>query len=251
MSRNLSVSNFTVGGTLTVTGVVTLSEIFSSSSAEFVNLSITNLPTSSQIPSSDYQLTNKLYLDGEINTVNSRITSVDNSRKTYVDSGDVVLDSRITSVDNSRKIYVDSADATLNSRITTVDNSRKSYVDEQINSILVKIINLPDSTFSNNGDNFFNNSDFDITNIIFYNSTSETSPELSMPNSFSCAGKTCTIYNNSGKSLRVYRSPFYSSSDGNNKFINFQGGISEFSLDNKKTITMISVLENWLVTSFY
>jgi hypothetical protein len=74
MSRNLSVSNFVVGGSLTVTGAVTLTDtLFSSSSAEFVNLSITNLPTSSQIPSSDFQLTNKLYLDGQINTVNTNI----------------------------------------------------------------------------------------------------------------------------------------------------------------------------------
>jgi hypothetical protein len=51
--------------------------------------------------SSDVQL--------QINTVNSTITSTDNSRKTYIDNADAVLNTRITTTDADQKTYIDEA----------------------------------------------------------------------------------------------------------------------------------------------
>jgi hypothetical protein len=141
MSSNLAVSNFAVSGTLVVTGKITLSEtVTSSSSSSFVDSSTTNLPTCDKVPSSNTQLTNKLFVDNKIATVNSTITSTDNSRKTYIDNADGVLNTRITSTDAEQKIYIDNADAVLNTRITTTDADQKTYIDEAIRLQSLKFV---------------------------------------------------------------------------------------------------------------
>ena len=140
MSANIAVVNFTAGGTLTVSGKTTLgSELLSMNSGSFQGLSTTSLatsgattfnalPTSTMTPTSNSQLTTKVYVD-------TQITSTDLARKTYVDNADGVLNTRITSVDASRKTYVDNADGVLNTRITSVDANRKTYIDNAITAL--------------------------------------------------------------------------------------------------------------------
>jgi hypothetical protein len=78
MSSNLSVINFTVGGTLVVTGSVSLGEsLISSSSAQFQSLSTVNLPTCNEVPTVNNQLTNKIFIDNEIKVVNARILKLE------------------------------------------------------------------------------------------------------------------------------------------------------------------------------
>jgi hypothetical protein len=78
MSSNLAVINFTVGGTLTITGKVSLNEsLVSSSSAQFQSLSTVNLPTCNEVPIENNQLTNKLFIDNEIKVVNARILKLE------------------------------------------------------------------------------------------------------------------------------------------------------------------------------
>jgi hypothetical protein len=78
MSSNLSVINFTVGGTLVVTGSVSLNEsLISSSSAQFQNLSTIKLPTCNEEPTKNNQLANKLFIDNEIKVVNARILKLE------------------------------------------------------------------------------------------------------------------------------------------------------------------------------
>jgi hypothetical protein len=78
MSSNLSVINFTVGGTLVVTGSVSLGEsLKSSSSAQFQSLSTVNLPTCNEVPTVNNQLTNKLFIDNEIKTINARFLKLE------------------------------------------------------------------------------------------------------------------------------------------------------------------------------
>ena len=75
MSSNLAVVNFAVGGTLTVSGRTTLGDTTSMSSGSFQGLETTtlavsgastfnnSLPTSTQTPTSNSQLTTKKYVD--------------------------------------------------------------------------------------------------------------------------------------------------------------------------------------------
>ena len=143
MSSNLSVVNFAVGGGLTVSGKTTLAEtILSSSTASFQGVSTTSLnvtgtstfnnslPTSTQTPLLDAQLTTKFYVD-----------TADSIQKTYIDDADLSLNTRITSVDSSRKTYIDEADLSLNTRITSVDSLRKTYIDEQDTILNTRITN--------------------------------------------------------------------------------------------------------------
>jgi hypothetical protein len=78
MSSNLSVINFTVGGSLVVTGKVSLGEsLISSSSAQFQSLSTVNLPTCNEVPTENNQLTNKLFIDNEIKIINARFLKLE------------------------------------------------------------------------------------------------------------------------------------------------------------------------------
>ena len=161
MSANLAVINFAVGGTLTVSGNVTLSNPISSiSSANFYGLSTTtlavsanstfngSLPTSTQTPTSNTQLTTKVYVD-------SQITNTDSTRKSYIDIADNSLNLLITSTDATRKSYVDIADHSLNLLIISTDTARKSYVDIADNSLNLIIIST-DATRKTYIDNSFN-----------------------------------------------------------------------------------------------
>ena len=86
MSANIAVINFTAGGTLTVAGKTTLGDqLLSMNSGSFQGLSTTSLavsgastfngslPTSTQTPTSDTQLTTKVYVDGSYNVLNTFI----------------------------------------------------------------------------------------------------------------------------------------------------------------------------------
>jgi hypothetical protein len=141
MSSNLSVINFTVGGTLAVSGTTTLAQpMLSSSSGNFQGLSTTslnttgastfnNLPTSTQTPTSNTQLTTKIYVDQENTTLNTRITNVDSAIRTYVDTADNTLNTRITDTDSAQKSYIDASYNTLNNRITETDEAQRLYID--------------------------------------------------------------------------------------------------------------------------
>jgi hypothetical protein len=155
MSSNLSVVNFAVGGTLTVSGTTTLAQsVLSSSSGSFQGLSTTtlgvsgtstfdnSLPTSTQTPTSNTQLTTKIYVDSADTVLNNRITSVDSSRKTYIDDADTVLNNRITNTDADQRTYIDGSYNTLNTRITDVDASRKTYIDNADTALGTRITNI-------------------------------------------------------------------------------------------------------------
>ena len=162
MSTNIAVINFTCGGTLAVSGRTTLGDqLLSMSAASFQGIATTSLavsgastfngslPTSTQTPTSDTQLTTKIYVDTEISTLNTSLLSyvdeangvldnqvqgyirdTDLARKLYMDASYGVLDRLIISTDSSRKSYVDASYGVLNSRITNVDASRKTYIDD-------------------------------------------------------------------------------------------------------------------------
>ena len=151
MSSNLEVVNFAVGGTLTVSGDVTLSQaINSSNNATFLELTVTGsstfnnyLPTSTQTPSIESQLTTKLYVDTANTALNSKITTTDSAQKTYIDNADGVLNSRITTTDSAQKTYIDSADSTLNDRITLTDSAQKTYIDSVVTDLTNNLTKLP------------------------------------------------------------------------------------------------------------
>ena len=86
MSANIAVINFTAGGTLTVSGRTMLGDqLLSMSAASFQGIATTSLavsgastfngslPTSTQTPTSDNQLTTKVYVDTKISTLNTSL----------------------------------------------------------------------------------------------------------------------------------------------------------------------------------
>jgi hypothetical protein len=88
-----------VGGTLTVSGKITLAEtVLSSSTASYQGLSTTSLtttgtslfdgslPTSTQTPTLDSQLTTKVYVDTADGVVNKRIMDTDGLQRIYIDA---------------------------------------------------------------------------------------------------------------------------------------------------------------------
>ena len=143
MSSNLAVINFAVGGTLTISGMTTLAEtILSSSTASFQGVSttsltttgtstFTSLPTSSQIPTLDNQLTTKVYVDIADTTLNTRITDTDSAQRTYLDTQDTALGKRITDTDSAQRTYIDTQDTELGKRITDTDSAQRTYLDTQ------------------------------------------------------------------------------------------------------------------------
>jgi hypothetical protein len=265
MSSNLSVINFAVGGTLTISGKTTLAEtILSSSTASFQGVSttsltttgtstFTSLPTSTQIPTLDSQLTTKIYVDTADSTqklyiddadtvLNNRITSVDNLRKTYVDDADTVLNNRITSVDNLRKTYVDDADTVLNNRITSVDNLRKTYVDDGD-----KVLDTKINTYGKKGYYIQYDNKTYVANDFGFSQFIELRPRTGqftfyttfLPNPTTCAGQIVYIWNNTIEDQGVDQT-------GDNLFIrNVENRVSIFI--RTKTIEMfVSIGNNWL-----
>jgi hypothetical protein len=143
MSSNLAVVNFTVGGTLVVSGKTTLAEtVLSSSSVDIQGLSTTSLnatgtstftklPTSSQTPTLDNQLTTKVYVDTADSVINKRITDTDADQRIYIDASYNALNKRITDTDGDQRIYIDEQDTKLDTKITDTDSAQKTYIDTQ------------------------------------------------------------------------------------------------------------------------
>ena len=155
MSSNLAVINFSVGGTLTISGKTTLAdELTSINTARFDGISTTSLsvsdtstfngslPTSTQTPTSDSQLTTKIYVDSADAVLDSRIADTDAEQKIYIDDADAVLDSRITDTDATQKIYIDDADAVLDTRITDTNAEQKIYIDSADTVLDTRITNI-------------------------------------------------------------------------------------------------------------
>jgi uncharacterized FlaG/YvyC family protein len=155
---NLSVINFAVGGTLTISGKTTLAEtILSSSTASFQGVSTTSLtatgasifnnslPTSTQTPTQDSQLTTKIYVDTADTTLNTRITDTDSAQRTYIDTQDTALGKRITDNDTSVRTYIDASYNELNTRVTGNDTDVRFYIDASYNELNTRVTDT-DST---------------------------------------------------------------------------------------------------------
>jgi hypothetical protein len=160
MSSNLAVINFAIGGTLTVSGKTTLVEtVLSSSSVDIQGLTttslnvtgtstFTSLPTSTQTPILDSQLTTKVYVDSADKVVNKRITDTDSDQRIYIDGSYNALNKRITDTDLAQKTYIDASYNALDKRITDTDNEQRTYIDTyKPNDIIqMKVYNSPNKT---------------------------------------------------------------------------------------------------------
>jgi hypothetical protein len=232
MSSNLSVINFSVGGTLTISGKTTLAEtVLSSASADIQGLTTTNLnatgtstftllPTSSQTPTLDNQLTTKLYVDTSDGVVNKRITDTDTAQKKYIDDADTVLDNRITTVDNSRKTYIDNGDKALDTKIDTY--GKKGY-------------------YIQNGGKTYLASDFGFSQFIELRpSTGQfTFYTTFLPNPTTCAGQIVYIWNNTIEDQGVDQT-------GDNLFIRNVENRSSIFIRTKTTEMFVSSGNNWI-----
>jgi hypothetical protein len=171
MSSNLSVVNFAVGGTLTVSGKTTLAEtVLSSSSGSFQGLSTTSLtatgastfnnslPTSTLTPTLDSQLTTKVYVDTADTTLDTRITDTDSAQRTYIDTQDTALGKRITDNDTSVRTYIDASYNELNTRVSTKDTSVRTYIDASYNELNTRVTNTDadQRTYIDTADNTLN-----------------------------------------------------------------------------------------------
>jgi hypothetical protein len=168
MSSNLAVINFTVGGTLTVSGKTTLSEtVLSSSTASFQGVSTTSLtttgtstftelPTSSKTPTLDSQLTTKIYVDTADGVLNKRITDTDADQRIYIDGSYNALNKRITDTDSAQKTYIDASYNALDKRITDTDAAQRVYIDtyKPNNVIQMKVYNSPNKSQGGLGSTF-------------------------------------------------------------------------------------------------
>jgi hypothetical protein len=156
MSSNLAVINFAVGGTLTVSGKIALTEtVLSSSTASFQGLSTTSLtttgtstingslPTSTQTPTLDSHLTTKIYVDTTDGVVNKRITDTDPDQGIYIDASYNALNKRITDTEADQKIHIDTQGIALNKRITDTNNSirpnRNYTIKQNADFLYVKV----------------------------------------------------------------------------------------------------------------
>ena len=220
MSSNLAVINFAVGGTLTVSGRTTLGDTTSMSSGSFQGLETTtlqvsdtstfnnSLPTSTQTPTLNSQLTTKTYVDSADMVLNDRITSTDSAQKTYIDASYNELNTRITSTDSSRKTYIDNADKVLDDRITSTDSAQKRYIDASYNELntSVSVLKQNRAYTMNNTRNFVNSSASRFGNIAisllgattFIECTDSASPySLILDAPYNCVGCVVYIWNNS------------------------------------------------------
>ena len=80
-------------------------------------------------PTSNTQLTTKVYVDSADSILNARISTVDSAQKSYIDASYGVLDKRITDTDSARKSYMDASYGVLDKRITDTDSAQKLYFD--------------------------------------------------------------------------------------------------------------------------
>ena len=210
MSSNLSVINFTVGGTLAVSGTTTLAQpMLSSSSGNFQGLSTTslnttgastfnNLPTSTQTPTSNTQLTTKIYVDTADTNLNNRISTNDSAIRTYVDTADTTLNNRISTNDSAVRTYIDGSYNTLNTRITNVDASRKTYIDDADNTLNTRITNVDAlrKTYIDNADTALRTS---ITNIgikpLFYVHQNSNNTQTIQNNAMTKVSYSAELYN--------------------------------------------------------
>jgi hypothetical protein len=147
MSSNSAVINFSVGGTLSVSGKMTLAEtILSSSNASFQGLSTTSLtttrdstfngalPTSTQTPVSNAQLTTKIYVDNADTNLDKRITDNDTVVINYIDLSYNGLNNRVPTNDTNVRNYIDLSYNELNKKIKDTNNSirpNRNYTIEQ------------------------------------------------------------------------------------------------------------------------
>jgi hypothetical protein len=152
MSSNLAVINFAVGGTLVVSGKTTLAEtVLSSSSVDIQGLTttslnttgtstFTSLPTSSQTPTLDSQLTTKIYVDTADGVVNKRITDTDADQRIYIDASYSALNKRITDTDSAQKTYIDASynalDTSLTNKISSQYTQENTWSEVQLFSKL-------------------------------------------------------------------------------------------------------------------
>jgi hypothetical protein len=255
MSSNLAVVNFSVGGTLSISGKTTLVEtVLSSSTASFQGLSTTSLnttgtstfngslPTSTQTPTLDSQLTTKIYVDTADTTLNTRITNIDASQRTYIDTQDTALDTRITDTDSIQKTYIDDADTVLDNRITTVDNLRKTYVDDADNALDTKIKTYgKKGYYIQYGNKVYLESDMGFSQFIELRpSTGQFSFYTTfLPNPTTCAGQIVYIWNNTIEDQGVDQT-------GDNFFIrNVENRVSIF-IRSKTTEIFVSSGNNWI-----
>jgi hypothetical protein len=153
MSSNLAVINFAVGGTLVVSGKTTLAEtVLSSSSVDIQGLTttslnttgtstFTSLPTSSQTPTLDSQLTTKIYVDTADGVVNKRITDTDADQRIYIDGSYNALNKRITDTDSAQKTYIDASYNALDTSLTNKISSQ--YAQENTWSEVQLFSKLP------------------------------------------------------------------------------------------------------------
>jgi hypothetical protein len=147
---NLAVINFSIGGTLSISGKTTLAEtILSSSTASFQGLSttslnstgtstFTSLPTSTQTPTLDSQLTTKVYVDTADGVLNKRITDNDTSVRTYIDASYNELNNIVSGNDTSVRTYIDASYNELNTRVTDTDSTQKKYIDQEVASVFTR-----------------------------------------------------------------------------------------------------------------
>jgi hypothetical protein len=221
-----------VGGTLSISGKTTLAEsVLSSSSVDIQGLTttslnttgtstFTSLPTSSQTPTLDNQLTTKIYVDTADSAQKTYIDEQDTVQKTYIDDADTVLDNRITSVDNSRKTYIDDADLVLDAKIETygkkgyyIQYGGKVYLENDLG--FSQFIELRPSTGQ----------------FSFYTTF--------LPNPTTCAGQIVFIYNNTNEDQGVDQT-------GDNLFIrNIENRVSIF-IKSKIIEMFVSSGNNWL-----
>jgi hypothetical protein len=232
-----------VGGTLVVSGETTMAEtVLSSSSASFQGLSttslnttgtstFTSLPTSSQTPTLDNQLTTKIYVD-----------TTDSDQKKYIDKQDTALDTRITDTDSVQKTYIDDADTVLDNRITSVDNSRKTYVDDADNVLDLKFKTYgKKGYYIQNGGKVYLESDLGFSQFIELRPSNGEFPYYTtfLPNPTRCAGQIVFIWNNTDEDLGVDQT-------GDNLFIrNVENRVSIF-IRSKTTEMFVSSGNNWI-----
>ena len=251
MSSNLAVINFSVGGTLSVTGKVTLSEsVKSSNLGEFQGIQTTtlsvsststfngSLPTSNMTPTLDNEFTTKIYVDTADVVLNTRITDTDAAQKTYIDDADSVLNTRITDTDSAQKTYIDDADNLLNTRITDTDSSQKTYIDNLF-------IRKP--YYIQNAARTYVSTELGISQFIEFGvsiGNNDATYSTILPNPNTCSGQIIYLWNNSTGSQGVGQT-------GNNKFIKAVANLPSFFIPINETYMLISKGNAWVVYVFH
>jgi hypothetical protein len=255
MSSNLAVVNFSVGGTLTVSGKITLAEtILSSSTASFQGLSttsldttgastFTSLPTSTQTPTLDSQLTTKVYVDTADTTLDTRITDTDSAQRTYIDTQDTALGKRITDDDTSVRTYIDASYNELNTRVTNTDSTQKTYIDTQDTALDAKInIYGKKGYYIQNGGRVYLESDLGFSQLIELRPSNGQFSFYTtfLPNPTTCSGQIVSIWNNSNEDQGIDQT-------GDNLFIRNLGVTRVSIFIRTKTVEMfVSSGNNWI-----